>query len=133
MSNNRPNWYPLIRLFKNNRPIFTTISDKQINDLWYLSFHDIFRENSLDSNEEYVPYDLDSLFTSIPLNETIDFILDEIYVRKNLEPFCKKSVLKKLLNKLHKGCTFLADGRLIRQVDGCPIGGPISVVLSNIF
>ena len=133
MSNNRPNWYPLIRLFKNNRPIFTTISDKQINDLWYLSFHDIFRENSLDSNEEYVPYDLDSLFTSIPLDETIAFILDEIYVRKKLEPFCKKSVLKKLLNKLHKGCTFLADGRLIRQVDGCPIGGPISVVLSNIF
>ena len=32
-----------------------------------------------------------------------------------------------------KGCTFLADGKLIRQVDGCPMGGPISVVLSNIF
>ena len=32
-----------------------------------------------------------------------------------------------------KGCTFLANGRLIRQVDGCPMGGPISVVLSNIF
>ena len=32
-----------------------------------------------------------------------------------------------------KGCTFLVDGRLIRQVDECPIGGPISVVLSNIF
>ena len=32
-----------------------------------------------------------------------------------------------------EGCTFLADGRLIRQVDGCPMGGPISVVLSNIF
>ena len=29
--------------------------------------------------------------------------------------------------------SFLADGRLIRHVDGCPMGGPISVVLSNIF
>ena len=28
---------------------------------------------------------------------------------------------------------FLEDGKLIRQVDGDPIGGPISVVLSNIF
>ena len=98
-----------------------------------LSFPDILRENPLNSNEEYVSYDVDSLFTSIPLAETIDFILDEIYVRKKLEPFCKKSVFKKLLNKLCKGCTFLADGRLIRQVDGCPMGGPISVVLSNIF
>ena len=32
-----------------------------------------------------------------------------------------------------KGCAFLADGRLIIQVDGCPMGGPISVVPSNIF
>ena len=98
-----------------------------------LSFLDILRENPLDSNEEYVSYDVDSLFTSIPLGETIDFVLDEIYVPKKLEPFCKKSVFKKLLNKLFKGCTFLADGKLIRQVDGCPMGGPISVVLSNIF
>ena len=94
---------------------------------------DIFRENPLDSIEEYVSYDVDSLFTSIPLSETIGFILDGIYVRKKLELFCKKSVFKKLLNKFCKDCTFLEDGRLIRQVDGCPVGGLISVVLSNIF
>ena len=34
---------------------------------------------------------------------------------------------------MRKGYTFLADGKLIRQVDGCPMGCPISVVLSNIF
>ena len=44
-----------------------------------------------------------------------------------------KKLFKKLLNKLCKGCTFLADSRLIRQVDGCPMGGPISVVFFNIF
>ena len=32
-----------------------------------------------------------------------------------------------------KSCTFLADGRLIRVVDGYPMGGPISVVLPNMF
>ena len=59
-----------------------------------LSFPDIIRENPLDSNEEYVSYDVDSLFTSIPLGETIDFILDEIYVRKKLEPFSFQKVIK---------------------------------------
>ena len=73
------------------------------------------------------------LFSSIPLGETIDFIIGEIYVRKKLEPFRKKSVFKTLLNKLCKGGTFLADGRLIRQVHGCPTDDPISVALSNIF
>ena len=107
------------------------INEYTISDT--LSFPDILRENLLDSNEEYVSYDVDSLFISIPLGETIDFILDEICVRKKLKPFCKKSVSKKLLNKLCKGCNFLADGKLIIQVDGCPMGGPISGVLSNIF
>ena len=76
---------------------------------------------------------MDPLFTSIPLIETIDFIVDEIYVWKKLVPFCKKSVFKNLLSKLWKGCTFLADGRLITQADGCPMSGTTSVVLSNIF
>ena len=34
---------------------------------------------------------------------------------------------------MSKGGTFLADGRLIRQVHGCPTDDPISVTLSNIF
>ena len=72
---------------------------------------------------------MDSLFTSIPLEERIDFILDEIYVQKKLELFCKKSVFKKLLNKLWKVCIFLANGRLIRQIDGCPMGGPFPLII----
>ena len=77
-----------------------------------LCFPDILRENLLHSNEEYVSYDVDSLITSIPSDETIKF-LDEIYVRENLEPFSTKSVSKKLLNNLCKSCTFLAAGRLM--------------------
>ena len=97
-----------------------------------LFFTHIHIEKSLDSNEGYVSYDVDFLFTSIPLSET-NFILDEIYVRKKLQLFCKKSVFKKVLNNLCKSCILLADGRLIRQIDGCPMGGQISVVLYDIF
>ena len=46
------------------------------------SFPSILREKLLDSNEEYVSYDTDSLLTSILLGEAIDFFLEEIYVRK---------------------------------------------------
>ena len=98
-----------------------------------LAFPDILRENPLDSNQENVSHHADSQFKSIPLDETIDFILDETYIQKKLESFYKKSVFKKLLNELRKGCTFSVDGRLMGQVDGCPIGDSISVVLSNIF
>ena len=74
------------------------INEYAISDT--LSFLDILREISLNINEEYVSYGVDSVFTNIPLGERIDFILDEIYVQKKLELFCKKSVFKKLLNKL---------------------------------
>ena len=44
-----------------------------------------------------------------------------------------KYMFRKLLQKLYKGYTFSINENLIRQIDGCPMGGPILVVLSNIF
>ena len=40
---------------------------------------------------------------------------------------------KKLLNKLCENCIFLTDGRLIKQADGGPLGGPDSAAFPNIF
>ena len=45
-------------------------------------FPGILRENLWGSNEEYVSHEVDSLLTSIPLGEAIDFFLNDIYVRK---------------------------------------------------
>ena len=41
--------------------------------------------------------DVESLSTSIPIKDTIDFIFEEISVHKKLEPICKKSMFIKLL------------------------------------
>ena len=57
------------------------------------------KNSSNDESYEDVSYDVKSLFTSIPAQETIDYILQRIYVRKEIKPFCKKSILKKLLLK----------------------------------
>ena len=46
---------------------------------------------------------------------------------------CKKSIFIKLLFKLTKECVFSVTGKLLKQVDGCPMGGPISAVFSDIF
>ena len=45
----------------------------------------------------------------------------------------KKSIFKKLLIKLTKECTFSVNNQLIKQIDGCPMGGPISVVFADIY
>ena len=46
---------------------------------------------------------------------------------------CKRSIFKKLLLKLPKECVFSANGKLLKQIDGSPMSGPISVVFSDIF
>ena len=45
-----------------------------------------------------------------------------------------KNLLKKrCLFKLTKGCVFSVTEKLLKHVDGCPMGGPISVVLLDMF
>ena len=60
-------------------------------------------------------------------------MVDTIYVRKEIEPLCKKTTFKKLLFKLAKGCVFSVTEKLLKQFDGCPMGGPMSVAFSSIF
>ena len=36
----------------------------------------------INDNEEYVSYDVDSLFTNIPAAETIEYIIHQIYTEK---------------------------------------------------
>ena len=55
---------------------------------------------------EDVSYNVEPLFTSIPVEETINYIVDRIYVRKEIELLCKKSTFKKHLFKLTKRFVF---------------------------
>lgn len=55
-------------------------------------------------DEEDVSYDIESPFTNISINETIDFVCDEIYIHEKLQPICKRSIFKKRLLKLTTEC-----------------------------
>ena len=88
---------------------------------------------TISEDEKDDSYDVESLFTNIPLKDTIDFIREEIYVHVKLQPICKKSIFKKLLYKLTTECTFSATGKLRKQVDGVYMGGTLSARLSDCF
>ena len=78
--------------------------------------------------------DLESLFTNVPVEETIEYILDEIYVNKKLKPLCKsRLIMKRLLQRLISDCLFSVNGRLLKQKDGCSMGSPLSVDISGVF
>ena len=74
-----------------------------------LSFPDMLKKVVNSEDYEDVSYDVESLFTNIPVKETIGYILHKIYVDKSIKPFCKKSIFKRLLVKLTKECVFLRE------------------------
>ena len=46
---------------------------------------------------------------------------------------CKsKLVFRRLLEKLTQNCVFSVSNKLVKQVDGCLIGGAISVIILGI-
>ena len=56
-----------------------------------------FRNTYLTKVKRFVSFDVISLFTNIPLNKTIDIILDKIYNHEVLHTTIKKRTMKKLL------------------------------------
>ena len=108
-----------------------TRNEFTINDT--LTFPELLKNTGNSDDYEDVSFDVESMFTSITIKETIDYILNKIYTEKIIEPMCKKSIFKKLLIKLTKESTFSVKNRLIKQIDWCPMGGSISVVFSDFF
>ena len=99
-----------------------------------LDFPSILKaEPPLKTDEEYLFYDVESLFTNIPVGETINYILAEIYDHHKLKPMCSKLIFKRLLLKLTTESTFIFNIKYYKQTDRCTMGGPLSVVLSYIY
>ena len=87
----------------------------------------------LQPDEEDVSYDVESLFTSVPVKDTIDHICKEIYDNKKLQPLCSRNIFKKLLLKVTTECIFSVNDCLYKQTDGVAMGGPLSVVFTGCF
>ena len=87
----------------------------------------------LQDDEEFVSYDVESLFTNVPVRETVDYIMDKIYKEEKLPIIATKLTFKRLLQKLLTENIFMLNDNFYQQTDGCTMGGPLSVICANIF
>ena len=78
-------------------------------------------------------YDVESLFTNIPIHHTLKYILEEIYTHNKLPHICSKLIFKSLLLKLATESTYIFQSQFYKQTDGCTVGGPLLVTFSNIY
>ena len=78
-------------------------------------------------------FDIDSLFTNVPLDETIEISVKKLFGRrKKYEGFTREQ-FKKLLTLAVKNSLFLFNGAYYEQVDGVAMGSPLGPTIANIF
>ena len=87
----------------------------------------------LPDDEENISYNVESLFTNIPIKDTIEYIIEQVQAHKKLKPICGKLIFKRLLLKLATECTCTFNHKFYKQVDGCTIGGPLTVPFNDIY
>ena len=81
-----------------------------------------------------VSFDVSSLFTNIPLEETIQIITDTIYSDQSSQnqPIVNKEIFAKLLRLATKGI-FMHRNKFYEQHDGVSMGSPLGPTIANFF
>ena len=78
-------------------------------------------------------FDIKSLFTNVPLDETINIVADSLYSADMSVLSLSKIYFKTLLELAVKDVLFLFNGNLYSQVDGIGMGNPLGPTLANAF
>ena len=78
-------------------------------------------------------FDIKSLFTNVPLQETISICADSLYNNGNNPGLLKKDNFIKLMNFATNGVEFSFNNIMYRQIDGVARGSPLGPSLANIY
>ena len=97
------------------------------------AFIEKLQEFQFSSSDHSVSFDVSSLYTNVPLDETIDLIAKKVYSvsSKNTPPFPIK-VFTKLLKFATSGMFLYKEG-IYKQVDWVVMGSPLGPSLTNFF
>ena len=77
--------------------------------------------------------DIDSFFTNIPLEETIEICTNNLFRNNDIVHGLKKSEFKELLSLATKESYFIFNNILSKHIDGVAMGSPWGSSLANAF
>ncbi|XP_069976323.1 uncharacterized protein, partial [Penaeus vannamei] len=78
-------------------------------------------------------FDVTNLFTNVPLDETIDIIMNSLFDKSDKVLGFNRMYFKKLLDIATKDIMFWFNGTLYKQIEGVAMGSPLGPTLANIF
>ncbi|CAH8568118.1 unnamed protein product [Dicrocoelium dendriticum] len=110
-------------------PIRKVLSKHSLRDTF--SFVDSISHMQLTGRKMF-SLDVVSLFTNVPLEETIDYLCDAVRLH-HVDVGLSNERLKQLLLMCTRNVQFLFDGKIYRQKDGVAMGSPLGPLLADVF
>ena len=100
-------------------------------------FEDKIRKLQINNGDILVSYDVSSLFTNVPLEETIQILADKAFTNNWFNETHQLNLsrmdLVDLLRASTKDQLFQFNGQLYEQIDGVAMGSPLGPLLANVF
>ena len=106
-----------------------TLNEYTVRDSF--SFFDEIQEQ--DNNLYMASFDIKSLFTNIPFDETINICVNNVFGNKKRVKGLLKTDFKQLLTLSIKSSCFVFNNVYYQQVDGVAMGSPLRPTFANLF
>ena len=89
--------------------------------------------SSFDCAHYMTSFDIDSLFTNIPLEKTINICVDKLFENNTKVNNLTKESFRSLLELATLDSFFIFDGKYCKRKDGVAMVSPLSPTLANVF
>ena len=104
---------------------YTVSSSKEFTETIKLKY--------IPDNHKLVSFDVKSLFLNVPLDSTINIILNHIYDKKELTTNIYHKDMRDLILLCTKNVHFTFNNNVYKQADGVAMGSPLGPVLAGII
>ena len=120
-------------LAKHLAKILTPLSKSEYTVQNTKDFVKFIKPQKIPSNHQLISFNVVSLFTSVPIDATIDIIIRRIYESKEIDTTITKNEMRQLILLWTKNVQFTFNGETFTQVDGVAMGSPLAPILAGIF
>ena len=97
------------------------------------TFAQTMQNLGIDPNVFMCSFDVSSLFTNVPLDETIKICSDALYDNSDLQPLIPRDALVELTKSTTSSVEFSFNNTMYKQTDRVAMKSPFGPVLGNIF
>ena len=114
-------------------PLLSPVSENEFTVKNSYQFVEDVRSFQLSKDMVMASFDVESLFTNIPVRETINIAIDSLFKQCVSVKGISRKLFRSMLDIAVTNSFFLFDKKLYKQLDGVGMGLPLGPTFANIF